>query len=152
MSKAEKTKWSNPASAIHHAIALWAADCAEHTLHLFEENSPEDTRPRLAIEALRLWVNGEKKMVECREAAFAAHAAAREAQDPAGIAAARACGQAVAVAHMYNHAPHAASYAAKAASLAVSKEQAAQAFSTERDWQWNHLNEDLRAICFPKGK
>jgi hypothetical protein len=37
----------------HHLLALWAASCAEHVLHLFESASPEDPRPRLAIEHAR---------------------------------------------------------------------------------------------------
>ncbi len=37
----------------HRLLALWAADCAEHVLHLFEHEQPSDTRPREAIEAAR---------------------------------------------------------------------------------------------------
>ncbi len=33
----------------HHLLALWAASCAEHVLHLFEAVQPEDPRPREAI-------------------------------------------------------------------------------------------------------
>lgn len=36
-----------------HQQALWAADCAERVLHLFEAARPGDNRPRLAIEAAR---------------------------------------------------------------------------------------------------
>ena len=32
---------------------MFAADCAEHVLHLFESKYPNDSRPRLAIEAAR---------------------------------------------------------------------------------------------------
>ena len=34
-------------------LALWAADCAEHGLPLFEQMHPQDNRPRQAIEAAR---------------------------------------------------------------------------------------------------
>src|SRR3972149_1465648 len=37
---------------------LFACDCAEHVLYLFEEKYPEDKRPRQAIEAARLFVAG----------------------------------------------------------------------------------------------
>jgi hypothetical protein len=30
----------------HQLLALWAADCAEHVLHLFEDVQPSDPRPR----------------------------------------------------------------------------------------------------------
>ena len=34
----------------HHLLAVWAADCAEHVLHHFEQARPGDDRPRRAIE------------------------------------------------------------------------------------------------------
>ncbi|WP_369055177.1 putative immunity protein [Kineococcus terrestris] len=37
----------------HRLLALWAADCAEHVLHLFEDEHPCDTRPREAVGAAR---------------------------------------------------------------------------------------------------
>ena len=39
----------------HGLIAKWAADCAQHVLHLFEEERPDDDRPRIAIEQARAW-------------------------------------------------------------------------------------------------
>jgi hypothetical protein len=50
----------------HHLLALWAASCAEHVLHLFESVPPEDPRPREAIEHARAWVHGEVKMMQAR--------------------------------------------------------------------------------------
>jgi hypothetical protein len=40
----------------HHLLALWAAECAEHVLPLFEAGRPDDPRPRLpeAVRALVL--------------------------------------------------------------------------------------------------
>ena len=58
------------------SLALWAADCAEHVLPYFEENSPQDDRPRKAIEAGRAWARGEIRCGQARAAAVAAHAAA----------------------------------------------------------------------------
>ncbi|MDJ0348950.1 putative immunity protein [Cryobacterium sp. PH29-G1] len=151
MSEETKTKWANPEPSIHHAIALWAANCAERALPIFEEQRPGDDRPRAAIAALRAWERGELPMTACRTAAFAAHAAARDATEAgvaAAVAAARAAGQACAVAHMFDHSPHAATYAAKAVGLygdgKVDRE-------TERAWQWENLAPELRPIGFPKG-
>ena len=94
---------------------LWAADCAEQVLHLFEEKYPADERPRKAVEVARAWANGEIKVGEARSAAFAAHAAARAAVQVSARAAARAAGHAAATAHVSTHARHAAAYASKSA-------------------------------------
>jgi hypothetical protein len=47
----------------HHLLALWAASCAEHVLHLFESVQPADPRPREALECARAWVRGEATMM-----------------------------------------------------------------------------------------
>jgi len=60
--------------ADHHLLALWAADCAEHVLHLFENVRPTDDRPRQAIEQARAWARGDITWTKAREAAFAANA------------------------------------------------------------------------------
>ena len=105
----------------HRSQALWAADCAERVLPLFEDVFPGDDRPRKAIEAARAWARGEIRVSEARTAALAAHAAARDAAErpeahaAAACAAARAAGHAAATSHMVGHAPHAAAYAKKAA-------------------------------------
>lgn len=98
--------------------AVWAADCAERTLSLFEAQAPSDTRPGAAIDGLRAFARGEPRIGAVRALAARAHAAAREVGDPAAVAAARAAGQAAGVAHMAAHARGVAS-AAKAAGLAA---------------------------------
>ena len=98
----------------HRAVALRAADSAESVLAYFEERHPQDTRPRRAIEAARAWACGDLAMTDARVAAFAAHAAAREASHPSACFAARAAGHAAATAHVATHAPHAVAYATKA--------------------------------------
>lgn len=151
MSEEQKVKWTNPEPPIHHAIALWASACAERALPIFEELRPGDDRPRAAIAAVRAWERGELPMTACRTAAFAAHAAARDATEagaPAAVAAARAAGQACAVAHMFDHSPHAATYAAKAVGLHDGGKAARDA---ERAWQWESLAPELHSIGFPKG-
>ena len=113
--------------------ALWAADCAERVLSFFESERPNDKRPRQTIAAARTWALGEITVGAARTAAFAAHAADREAHTPAAVAAARAAGHAAATAHVASHAPHAAEYALKA--VAASDPEALDA---EREWQHNH--------------
>ena len=119
----------------HKTLAIWATDCAEHVLAYFEEKYPYDCNPRNAIEAGRAWVRGELKMTDARTAAFASHAAAREAFDNSATTVARACGHAAATAHVAAHAPHAATYAAKAVGYAKKD------IIEERDWQYNRLME-----------
>ena len=71
----------------HKTLALWAADCAGHVLPTFETQYPDDKQPREAIEAGRAWARGKAPVSEARTAAFAAHAAARDADNPAARAA-----------------------------------------------------------------
>lgn len=109
----------------HIKTVLWACDVAEHVLVSFESVLPDDRRPRYAIEAGRKWASGELKMTDARIAAFASHAAAREAKDlfhSKAEAAARSAGHAAATAHVITHAPHAGTYALKASDDPVSEE------------------------------
>ncbi len=50
---------------------------------------------------------------------------------------------------MFDHAPHAATYAARAVGL---NGDGKAALETERAWQWENLAPELRSICFPKGR
>jgi hypothetical protein len=86
-------------------LALWAMDCAEHILPLFEEKYPDDKRPRKALETLKEWINtGIFKMSVIRKASHDAHAAAKDAKEDYAKYAAHAAGQAVATAHVPTHA------------------------------------------------
>ncbi|HEX8326358.1 MAG TPA: hypothetical protein VF629_02370 [Hymenobacter sp.] len=98
----------------HKRLAVWAADCAERVLGLFEQACPHDDRPRRAVAAARAWAQNDLTVSEARQFAFAAHAAARDAQDPAAVAAARAAGHAAATVHVATHARYAEAYARKA--------------------------------------
>ncbi|WP_241994788.1 putative immunity protein [Kribbella sp. VKM Ac-2568] len=82
-------------------LGLWAADCAERVLPLFEVRAPGDSRPREAIEELRVFALGGKRTARLRTVAWAALAAAREVGDPVAIAAARAAGYAAGIAYIH---------------------------------------------------
>ena len=133
----------------HRSLALWAADCAEHVIPYFEENYPEDDRPRKAIAAGRAWARGELTVSKARAAAFAAHAAARDAHNAAARAAARAASHAAATAHVSGHARHAAAHAVTAATAAAIPSDAGTAAATERDEQRRRLPGHLRTVAFP---
>lgn len=123
-------------------VAVWAADCAERVLGLFEAQAPVDSRPRDAIARLRAFSRGELGVSEARRR-FVAHAAAREVSAPAAVAAARAAGQAASIPHMGAHALGAAAYAAKAAGLA--SPDGREAVSEEIRWQLGRSSAAARA-------
>lgn len=99
---------------------LFAADCAERVLHVFESQYPDDDRPRKAIETARRYARGvasEEELDTARTAAWSAArsgSAARSAALSAAWAAARS-----------------AAWAAGSA--------ARTAAEAERDWQIEHL-------------
>ena len=129
----------------HQLLALWAAVCAEHVLHLFESVQPSDPRPRQAIDQTRAWARGEIKMTQARIAAGHAMAAARELRGAAREAA-YAAGQAAAVAHVAAHELGAAAYAIKAARAAVVESERDQASRLECQWQREQLPEAIREL------
>ena len=125
-------------------VAIWAADCADRVLGLFESEAPVDARPRQAIAGLRAFARGELRVWPTRSLAGHAQAAAREIiARPAAVAAARAAGQAAATAHMGAHALGAAAYAAKAAGLANPDHP--DAVVEEIRWQMGHSSPQVRA-------
>jgi len=129
----------------HRLLADWALVCAEHVLHLFEDQQPGDSRPREAIDAGRAWIRGEMRMGDARQAAFRANAAAREMPDPAKFAALSA-GQSAAVPHVAAHDLGAAAYAIRAASACLPADDAARARASEREWQRAHLPAAIREL------
>ena len=120
-------------------IRLFACDCAESVLHIFEEQYPNDNRPRNAIEVSRKFANGEATIEEldaAREAArdnagasldaaWAAAWAAGEAWD-AGVAAWGAAKAARVAA--FDAALNAAGEAAAEAARAAEREKQKQLF------------------------
>lgn len=80
---------------VRRTLVLWATDCAAHVLPYFEERYPDDNRPGEAVQAGRAWACGELTMSEARTAAFAAHAAARDADHAANYAVTAAANAAV---------------------------------------------------------
>jgi Imm-5 like putative immunity protein len=129
----------------HHLLALWAAACAEHVLHLFEAARPEDPRPRHAIEQARAWARGEIKMSEAREAGGHAMGAARDLSGAARHAA-YAAGQAAVVAHVAAHELGAAAYAIKAARAAALAGEGESAGRLECRWQRDRLPDAIRDL------
>jgi hypothetical protein len=83
------------------SLGSWAADCAERALSVYETHADSDSRPRAAIEGIRVFAGGGKRTAQLRSLALAAFSAARDAGNPAAAAAARAAG--LAASSAYTH-------------------------------------------------
>jgi|SRR5665647_728513 len=126
-------------------MATWSLGCAERVLPLFEAVSPSDERPRRAIEAGRDWARtGIFSMEVIRVASLGAHSAAKEVKEnDAACFAAHAAGQAVATAHVPQHA-YGGSYYALKAIAAANPRTAKEKVEDELAWQTQELPEHLR--------
>jgi len=129
----------------HHLLAVWAADCAQHVLDLFEEMQLNDDRPRRAIELARAWARSEITMSQARAAGGHAMAAAKVLSGAARHAA-YAAGQAAVVAHVAAHELGAAAYAIKAVQAAAPKGESESAGRRECQWQREQLPEAIRDL------
>jgi len=132
--------------AKHRLLVGWAAECAEHVLHLFTEAHPKDARPSQAIAIAREWSIGNATVTQARQAAFGAHSAARESTNPAATEVARSAGHSVATAHMADHELGAAAYAIRAVMQSVNKTDAIRAAELECRWQQDQLSETIREM------
>jgi hypothetical protein len=127
------------------ALALWSIRCAERVLPFFEAEAPQDSRPRDALETGREWARTlEFRMAVIRGASLNAHSAAKDVQSdlPASFAA-RACGQAVATAHVAQHAYGGAYYALKAIVSSTSQDRR-KLVQEELAWQTAKIPSHLR--------
>ena len=118
---------------------LFAADCAERVLPIFERERPNDARPRKAIEAARAYARGEIHAAGLAAARVAAWAAAGDAWDAARDAAsvaARAAAWTAARAAAWTAARAAAGLAVNAAGMDAAS---AAVEDAEREWQGQRL-------------
>jgi hypothetical protein len=127
------------------SLALWSIRCAERVLPFFEAIAPQDSRPRDALEIGRKWARTlEFRMAVIRAASLNAHSAAKEVRlhQPASFAA-HACGQAVATAHVAQHAYGGAYYALKALVSSTTRDRR-KSVEEELAWQSDQLPSHLR--------
>jgi hypothetical protein len=129
----------------HRLLAMWAADCAEHVLHHFEQARPGDDRPRRAIDLGRAWARGEITWWEARTAGGNANGAARDLSGAARHAA-YAAGQAAVVGHVAAHELGAAAYAIRAARSAAPEDERVEAGRSECQWQRARLPNEIREL------
>lgn len=135
----------------HHLLAIWAADCAQHVLHLFEEMQPNDERPRRAIEAARAWAQGKITVAQSKAAGGHAMAAARNLSGASRYAAYSA-GQAGVVAHVAAHELGAAAYAIKAVREAALDGHIEEFGRIECKWQRAQPPSNIRGLVLDDQK
>jgi hypothetical protein len=128
----------------HRQLIIWACACAEHVLPLFGETPDERLKDALLV--AKAWAQGNTPTGAAMKASLAAHAVARASSDPISRAAARSVGQAVATAHMADHALGAAWYALKAV------KSAGTSAGAERLWQDEQLPPEIRDLVLSARK
>jgi len=116
----------------------WAVAWAERCLHFFEEERPDDNRPRLAIEAAKQWIIDPTSNA-ARVAATASDAAVDAANATAVYAAFNTYATFAALAAA--DAANAAADAANAAYVAYASDAAYAASAAEQEWSRNKLKE-----------
>ena len=134
------------------AIGGWAADCAERALPVFEKHAHSDSRPRAAIEGIRVFARGGNRTARLRSLALDALSAAREVGDPAATAAARAAGFAASSAYTHpladvqqtKHIVGPAAYAA----LALELDHAGDPNTSDGEVRWaiEHAPAEVRGV------
>jgi hypothetical protein len=149
---ARKSKYFSLSLESLRALGDWVADCAERALPIYEMQAGADSRPRAAFEGIRVFAAGGKRTAQLRTLALAAMAAAREVNDPAAAAAARAAGLAASSAYTHpladvqqtKHIVGPAAYAALALELSQGGDHAIG--DHEVIWAIEHVTPQVREI------
>ena len=119
-------------------LIRWTVACVERLLPVFEADRPEDSRLSDALDGARQFAAGRLSIGPMRKLAFGCHAAAREASTATAVA--RACGQAVAVAHMAGHSREIVRYTSKALT--------GKTLPQELEWQRTHVPARFRDYVY----
>jgi Imm-5 like putative immunity protein len=125
-------------------VAVWAADCADRVLGLFEADAPVIAAPVPPSPGYGP-LPAASWALERPAAVSSLMPPLVGVSDPAAVAAARAAGQAASIAHMGAHALGGAAYAAKAAGLAAADR--AEAVSEEIRWRLGRMSAAARAAA-----
>lgn len=123
----------------HRTLVMWAFDCVQNLLSLFEAKYPKELRPRRAIELSEAWARGLIKMPEAKRAILDAHAVAKDIDDKEYSAIAHAIGQACATVHVETHALGLVFYELTAIVLRVGLERSNLAINEKINYYYNRL-------------
>jgi hypothetical protein len=120
-------------------LAKWAINCAKHILTLFDNEEFDKKTIENGFRINELWQTGNATVHEVRQAGFKIHEVARQCKSEITKNAIRACGQAVGVGHMREHAMVCSDYAIKTIQLAFPGQ--IDKISQERKWQLIELKQ-----------
>ncbi len=131
-------------SVEHKILALWAIDCLNRMLPLFEAKYPDETIPKTAVDTLKKWINDEIKMWDARKYTYTVLALARalEKDDKPYSQIVRAASHCLATCHVPTHSEGSAMYVVSAIKqINKDKDNVIELMENERIWQINHLKE-----------
>lgn len=125
----------------HKLLMNWAIKCVEHAINTANMKAI-DKRALNAIQIAKDWEKGAATVGEARNAAFSAHEAARENNDKISQAIIRACGHAVATAHMADHSIKTRAYILKGLKLFLDKNE----LENEKKWQIENADDSIKEL------
>ena len=131
----------------HKILALWAIDCLNRILPLFEIKYPNEIILNTAVGTLQKWINDEIKMWDARKYTYTVLALANtmEKDDKSYSQIVRATSHCLATCHVPTHSEGTAMYVVSAIKLLnKSKDDVVTLMKSERIWQINHLKELMR--------
>ena len=88
----------------HRTLVLWAFECVQELLEIFEIAYPDEVRPRNAFELCQKWAQGEVKMPVAKRAILNCHQACKDIHNDYLIALCHAIGQGLSTVHVETHA------------------------------------------------
>ena len=127
---------------------LIAADFAEHVLWIFEEDYPDDHRPREAIEAARAYARGEitKRALEiARDAAWSAALEVGSDEPVSWVAGPREAAWSASLSAWFSAFSSMDAAEDAAAYGPAGYAAGAESRSDEREWQWQRIDEVIAA-------
>lgn len=128
----------------HKILAVWAIDCLNRVLPLFEIKYPNEIILKTAVGTLQKWIHDEIKMWDARKYTYTvlALAKAMEKDDKPYSQIVRATSHCIATCHVPTHSEGTAMYVVSAIKLLNSgKANVVALMEDERMWQINHLRE-----------
>lgn len=118
-------------------LAKWAIRCAKHILTLSDDEEFDKKIIENGFRINELWQTDNATVHEVRQAGFKIHEVARHCKSEITKNAIRACGQAISVGHMREHAMVCSDYAIKTIQLAFPDQ--IDKILQERKWQLHEL-------------
>lgn len=126
----------------HKILAIWAIDCLNRILPLFEVKYPNENILKIATDTLKKWINDEIKMWDARKYTYVVLSLAKtlEKNDKPYSQIVRATSHCLATCHVPTHSEGTAMYVVSAIKLINQGENdLINIMQNERIWQINHL-------------